>query len=229
MAYALIKNGVTTSNEKQEVFTIPERHGAVLTLSMTLATGTISASVNIYVRTEGGQDDVPIHMNVPLSVGTSTQIKALYIHGKQTLVIESAQPVDWSCSGFGDLSATANNLPQGRMFNLRAYKSTSSEYLVLEIPGFGSSATDFCEGDFFLNSSSVTPVVVDVKVSNTFPTAPAHFDQATWLFSTVVKNGEQTKVFRKMCFGMKYVIFRAGLNSDVSAFLQYNLRWGNLT
>lgn len=227
MAYSIVKCGNSgTTGAPIEVFSVFERHGAVVTVRVIPNSSGASGFFSVYVRTVGGQDDIPVALRMPFSPGKPFELKGIYVHARQTLVITSTADVDWIVDGYGQIAATAEDLPQGRMFSQFGWKQPGNEYLSIEIPDIRNRVNNLVEMDLFINGLVTEPTRVDVKISDTPLISSTAFNdpiKAFWLLTTVISPGTPTQEFRKMLFGYRYIGFKF-YGEDISVYAQYNMR-----
>lgn len=235
MAYSICKAGhVAGSVDPVLVYTTPNRHMAMVTVRLLpiypLGSGQ-TVTVDVYIRTAGGADDMPVALGLQVVPGVPYELKAVYIHGNQTLVIKPYGNMDWCVDGYGDASPTSEDLPQGRMFSVSGWKTSSSPFILLDIPDARKRLTNAVEADFFINGQVSQDVRIDVKVSNSIIDTDTAFNSAintAWLFTTMLKPGVPTRIFRKITFSYRYIALKVYSDAEVSAFVQYNLRDHNL-
>ena len=235
MAYSICKAGhVNGSADPILVHTTPIRHMAMVTVRLLpivpLDSGQ-TVTADVYVRTAGGADDMPIALGLRVAPGVPCELKAVYIHGNQTLVIKPYGNMDWCVDGYGDASPTSEDLPQGRMFSGSGWKASGSPFIIIDIPDARKRLTNAVEADFFINGRVIQNVRVDVKVSNSIVDSDTAFNSTVntaWLFTTMLKPDIPTRIFRKITFGYRYIVLKVYDDAAISAFVQYNLRDHNL-
>lgn len=226
MAYAIVKCGqIRSSTAPVLTMTSFARNGSVVSIRLLPAATTVYAKVDIFVRTEGASDDVPVAYGLIVTPGVPAQLKGIFVHSLQTLVIQSSGDIDWIVEGFGQVNPTATDLPQGRLFSESGWKSPGNPYLRFMLPDYGLKLTDAVEADFFISGQVNLPTRVDVKVSNFPVSSDAEFNATTswWLFTTVITPQNPTRILRKINFGYKYIIFKC-YDENIAAFVQYNLK-----
>lgn len=222
MSYAIVDSisMLTGEQETKVLWTPPQAHGAVLDL--TLWAPTTNTSVSIYARGLGGEDDIPIMLDVGLDLDNTKTIKAIYIHALQSLVIKGAN-IGGFVNGCGFRAPDDYLVKQGKFYNARGVRIPGSNRVVVEIPDFGKHTFTVIDGAAYMTtkSESLTTEVIlryaDVPVTASSTLRSELY--GCFRMGKFTRNNYMPTVMGQS----KYLVFETS-DPDFEVFFQYLLR-----